>query len=108
MGTFRLADRISFNSEANACSQALQWKRAWAVLNLMGTSEGLEPDIVSYSTAILALERSTDSPASHQSVWRSALAVLRAMTQHDVEPGVTALQNSVRTCKYGRAWEAAL
>ncbi|CAE7820860.1 rsmF, partial [Symbiodinium sp. CCMP2456] len=88
---------------ANAMLGALEipglWEASCRLLQEMQTSFVL-PDVISYSVAISACERTAE--------WCTALELLRSMEQQSVSSNIIACTSAISACASGGAWQQAL
>merc|ERR1712196_622881 len=82
-----------------ACAEGGLWTEALDLLDEM-RSMGMQPDVVSYSAAIRAMETS--------SLWEGALAFLFEMSVQGVAPNEISYDITINACSKGQQWGTAL
>ncbi|CAJ1386434.1 unnamed protein product [Effrenium voratum] len=89
---------ILCNAAMNACAKSSNWHAALAILEDLQTQR--VADVVSYSTAVSALERGNK--------WACALATLEEMRQAEVLPNTITCNAALSACEKSGKWQTAL
>ena len=108
-GAFR-PNLINYNAALSALEKAGCWQRAEALLDEMVDS-GLQPDKISWHTAIAACRRlSNPTQADALGSARCAVRLLAHMMRHpaSLRPSAIAFTNGMVACTRGGMWSASL
>ena len=94
---------MHFNAAIDACGKSGRWEEALSLLREMASmpSDAMRPDAFSFSSAISAQAKAPDG-------WRRALALLRAMRMHGLEPSRYCYNAAITVCGSGGEWRRAL
>ena len=97
------ANAVHFNAAIDACGKSGRWEEALSLLREMASmpSDAMRPDAFSFSSAISAQAKAPDG-------WRRALALLRAMRMHGLEPSRYCYNAAITVCGSGGEWRRAL
>ena len=92
---------MHFNAAIDACGKSGRWEEALSLLRQMASMPSVSPDAFSFSSAIAAQAKAPDG-------WRRALALLRAMRMHGLEPSRYCYNAAITVCGSGGEWRRAL
>ena len=97
------ANAVHFNAAIDACGKSGRWEEALSLLREMASmpSPSMRPDAFSFSSTISAQSKAPDG-------WRRALALLRAMRMHGLEPSRYCYNAAITVCGSGGEWRRAL
>ncbi|CAK9052098.1 unnamed protein product [Durusdinium trenchii] len=89
------SNTISCNAVINALAKSSQWQRALSFLQ-----RTLQPDVVSYSTVMSAMERASE--------WLIAFQCLSEMERQEVQPNTISYNAALSACEKSQEWSWAL
>ena len=97
------ANAVHFNAAIDACGKSGRWEEALSLLREMASmpSPSMRPDAFSFSSTISAQSKAPNG-------WRRALALLRAMRMHGLEPSRYCYNAAITVCGSGGEWRRAL
>ncbi|CAK9102683.1 unnamed protein product [Durusdinium trenchii] len=96
--SIRGVDVVCFNSTLSACTKGQAWLEALELLRSAGLYR-LEPDVVSYGTAI---------GASSAAGWPMTLHLFADMDRQRIERNATVYNATISACVAGQHWKLAL